>query len=48
MQWVDKILDSVKNFSTYGTTIDFGDMLEILIIALLLYYILVQQEMPER
>lgn len=41
MQWVDKILDSVKNFSTYGTTIDFGDMLEILIIALLLYYILV-------
>ena len=25
---------------TYGTTIDFGDMLEILIIALLLYYIL--------
>ena len=41
MQWVDKIIDSVKNFSTYGTTIDFGDMLEILIIALLLYYILV-------
>ena len=41
MQWVDKIIDSVKNFSTYGTTIDFGDVLEILIIALLLYYILV-------
>ena len=41
MQWVDTLIDSVKNFSTYGTTIDFGDLLEILIIALLLYYILV-------
>lgn len=41
MQWFDRIIDYVKDFNTYGTTIDFGDILEILIIALLLYYILV-------
>ena len=41
MQWVDKVVDYLKNFSTYRTTMDFGDILEILIIALLLYYILV-------
>lgn len=41
MQWVDKIIDSFKDFSAYGTKIDLGDVLEILIIALLLYYIMV-------
>lgn len=41
MQWADTLIDSFKNFSIYGTVIDFGDILEILIIALLLYYILV-------
>ena len=41
MQWIDKAMDSLKNFSTYRTTMDLGDVLEILIIALLLYYILV-------
>ncbi|MBE5883556.1 MAG: TIGR00159 family protein [Lachnospiraceae bacterium] len=41
MQWIDAVIDSLKDFSTYGTKIDLGDVLEILIIALLLYYILV-------
>ena len=41
MQWFDKIIDYLKDFNTYGTTIDLGDILEILIIALLLYYVLV-------
>lgn len=40
MQWVETIVDYVKSFSTYRTTIDAGDILEILIIAFLLYYIL--------
>lgn len=41
MQWLDTIIDSLKDFSAYGTKIDLGDVLEILIIACLLYYILV-------
>lgn len=41
MQWFDKIGNYLKQFSLYGTTMDYGDILEILIIALLLYYILV-------
>lgn len=41
MQWLDTIIDSFKDFSAYGTKIDLGDVLEILIIACLLYYILV-------
>ncbi len=40
MQWVETLVDYVKSFSTYRTTIDMGDVLEILIIAFLLYYIL--------
>ena len=40
MQWFETIVDYVKSFSTYRTTIDAGDILEILIIAFLLYYIL--------
>ena len=41
MQWIDEAVDSLKNLSTYRTTIDLGDILEILIIAILVYYILV-------
>lgn len=41
MQWLDTLIDSFKDFSAYGTKIDLGDVLEILIIACLLYYILV-------
>lgn len=42
MQWIDKAGDYLKKFSTsYLTTMDIGDVLEILIIALLLYYFLV-------
>ncbi len=40
MQWVDTLIDYVKDFSTYRTTIEAGDILEILIIAFLVYYIL--------
>lgn len=41
MQWIDRVVDSFKNSGTYFTKMDMGDVLEILIIALLLYYILV-------
>ncbi len=37
----EQILNYLKNFSTYRTTMDFMDVVEILIIAILLYYILV-------
>ncbi|MCM1192296.1 MAG: diadenylate cyclase CdaA [Butyrivibrio sp.] len=40
MQWVDTLVNYVKGFSTYRTTIEAGDILEILIIAFLVYYIL--------
>lgn len=40
MQWFDTLVDYVKDFSTYRTTISAGDILEILIIAFLVYYIL--------
>lgn len=40
MQWVETLIDYVKDFSTYRTTISAGDILEILIIACLVYYIL--------
>lgn len=40
MQWLDKISDYLDNFNTYSTLISWGDCLEILIIAILLYYIL--------
>ncbi len=39
MQWLDTISDYLKNFKTYKTVMDVGDIIEILIIALLLYYI---------
>lgn len=41
MQWIDQVIDSLKNFSTYRTVMDVGDIIEILIIALLVYYLLV-------
>lgn len=40
MQWIDTLVDYVKDFSTYRTTIGTADILEILIIAFLVYYIL--------
>lgn len=40
MQWVDTLVDYAKDFSRYRTTIKAGDILEILIIACLIYYIL--------
>ena len=41
MQLWDKLAEYAKNFSSYRTTMDFGDAAEILIIAVLLYYTLV-------
>ena len=40
MQLWDKLAEYAKNFSSYRTTMDFGDVAEILIIAVLLYYTL--------
>lgn len=41
MQWFDSVVEYLRNFSIYGTIMDLGDVLEILIIALLVYYVLV-------
>ena len=41
MQLWDKLAEYAQNFSSYRTTMDFGDVAEILIIAVLLYYTLV-------
>lgn len=41
MDWFDRVVEYFKNFSIYGTIMDLGDVLEILIIALLVYYVLV-------
>lgn len=41
MQWYETIIDSLKDFSIYKDTMELSDVLEILIIAFLLYYILV-------
>ena len=41
MERFDKALDSLKKVRISGVTLDVGDVLEILIIALILYYILV-------
>lgn len=41
MQLWDKLAEYAENFSSYRTTMDFGDVAEILIIAVLLYYTLV-------
>ena len=44
MQLGDKLAEYIKNFSSYRTTMDFGDVAEILIIAVLLYYALVRMK----
>lgn len=41
MQQFDRLVEYLRNFSIYGTIMDLGDVLEILIIAFLLYYVLV-------
>lgn len=41
MWWLQQIYSYVKNFNVYKGTIGMGDLLEILIIAFLVYYILV-------
>lgn len=43
MEWLENLRESFDNFSIYGSRIrmDFGDVLEILIIALILYYMMV-------
>ena len=40
MQYVERLKDYLNRFKTYSTNMDFGDMLEIIIIAILVYYIL--------
>lgn len=40
MQWLEMVRDYLKEFSAYKNTINLGDVLEILIIAVLVYYIL--------
>ena len=39
--WFDRVWSSLKNVNIYGTRMDFMDVIEILIIAWILYYILV-------
>ncbi len=41
MEWFDRIVEYFRNLGIYGTIMDLGDILEILIIALLVYYVLV-------
>ncbi len=41
MQQFDGVVEYLRNFSIYGTLMDLGDVLEILIIAILVYYVLV-------
>lgn len=41
MRWLERVTDYVRNFYIYRGTIGAGDILEILIIAFLVYYILV-------
>ena len=41
MQWFETVVDYLKDFSIYRTTMGISDLFEILIIAFLLYYILV-------
>ncbi len=40
MEWWGKVVDYLKNLGIYSTTINPGDVIEILIIAFLLYYLL--------
>lgn len=41
MEWLEKVIDYFKSVGIYGTTMSLGDILEILIVAFLLYYVLV-------
>ena len=40
MQYVERLKDYLNKFKIYSTNMDFGDILEIIIIAILVYYIL--------
>jgi len=40
MQYAERLRDYLNRFKTYSTNMDFGDVLEIIIIAILVYYIL--------
>ena len=40
MQYIDRLKDYLNRFRTYSMNMDFGDVLEIIIIAVLVYYIL--------
>ena len=40
MQYIDRLKDYLNRFKTYSMNMDFGDVLEIIIIAVLVYYIL--------
>ena len=40
MQYVERLKDYLNRFKIYSTNMDFGDVLEIAIIAILVYYIL--------
>lgn len=41
MEWVERIISYFKGIGIYGTTMSLGDILEIFIVAFLLYYVLV-------
>lgn len=41
MEWLERVINYFKGVGIYGTTMSLGDILEILIIAFLLYYVLV-------
>ena len=40
MEWVERVVNYFKSVVIYGTTMSLGDVLEILIVAFLLYYVL--------
>lgn len=41
MEWIERVVNYLKGVGIYGTTMSLGDVVEILIIAFLLYYVLV-------
>ena len=41
MEWLERVVGYFKSVGIYGTTMSLGDILEILIVAFLLYYVLV-------
>lgn len=40
MQYIERLKDYLERFKTYSTNMDFGDVLEIVLISVLVYYIL--------